>query len=185
LAYCAWLNCRQNSVFVEFAEFDSVKRFLEADPKPTFDGSELLTMSKCVSPKPTRPDTDPTYREAYCAMKIKEKGLDKKGITPRTHSGTGGAGGRRQFDAFQLKDGVLPKDKKDKEAVVVKFHGKEYAVDAQGKVDVSIESFEYEKGSALKFTGAGSEDPKFGEIKVRRSGLMQARSGCSSRFRSR
>ncbi|KAG8686685.1 hypothetical protein FRC08_012368 [Ceratobasidium sp. 394] len=36
----------KNSVFVEFASFDSVKRFLEADPKPTFDDTELVTMSK-------------------------------------------------------------------------------------------------------------------------------------------
>ncbi|KAB5593743.1 hypothetical protein CTheo_2823 [Ceratobasidium theobromae] len=140
----------KNSVFVEFADFDSVGRFLEADPKPTFQGNELLTMSK----------------EAYCAMKIKEKGLDKKGITPRTHSGTGGAGGRRQFDAFQLKDGVLPKDKKEKDPIKVNFHGKEYTVNSEGKVDVPIESFEYTKRSALKFTGAGSDDPRFGEIKI-------------------
>lgn len=99
-------------------------------------------------------------------MKIKEKGLDKKGITPRTHSGTGGAGGRRQFDAFQLKDGVLPKDKKEKDPIKVNFHGKEYTVNSEGKVDVPIESFEYTKRSALKFTGAGSDDPRFGEIKV-------------------
>lgn len=123
-------------------------------------------MSKYVFHPILTPISDRTTREAYCAMKIKEKGLDKKGITPRTHSGTGGAGGRRQFDAFQLKDGVLPKDKKEKEPVTVKFHGKVYTVDAEGKVDVALEAFEYEKGSALKFTGAGSDDPKFGEIKV-------------------
>ncbi|KAG8779013.1 hypothetical protein FRC12_024696 [Ceratobasidium sp. 428] len=139
----------KNSVFVEFSGFDSVKRFLEADPKPAFDGTELVTMSK----------------EAYCTMKIKEKGLDKKGITPRTHSGTGGSGGRRQFDAFQLKDGVIPEDKK-KPDVTVKFHGKTYTVNSEGKVDVALDAFEYEKGSALKFTGAGSEDPNFGAIKT-------------------
>ncbi|KAG9092008.1 hypothetical protein FRC06_000293, partial [Ceratobasidium sp. 370] len=142
----------KNSVFVEFSTFDSVKRFLEADPKPTFDGTELVTMSK----------------EAYCAMKIKEKGLDKKGITPRTHSGSGGAGGRRQFDAFQLKDGVIPEDKKkpEKAPVTVKFHGKTYNVNSEGKVDIALDAFEYVKGSAVKFTGAGSDDPKFGEIKA-------------------
>jgi hypothetical protein len=102
-------------------------------------------------------------------MKIKEKGLDKKGITPRTHSGSGGAGGRRQFDAFQLKDGVIPSDgktKSEKPPVTVKFQNKVYNVDAEGKVDVALEAFEYEKGSAVKFTGAGGDDPKFGEIKV-------------------
>ncbi|CAE6475015.1 unnamed protein product [Rhizoctonia solani] len=135
----------KNSVFVEFDDFSSVKAFLEADPKPTFEGTELLTMSK----------------EAYCTMKIKEKGLDKKGVTPRTHSGTGGAGGRKQFDAFQNPNG----SKKEKEATVVKFQGKEYTLDGEGKVKAPIEEFEFAKGSAIKFVGAGSEDPKFGEIK--------------------
>ncbi|CAE6360046.1 unnamed protein product, partial [Rhizoctonia solani] len=135
----------QNSVFVEFDDFSSVKAFLEADPKPTFEGTELLTMSK----------------EAYCTMKIKEKGLDKKGVTPRTHSGTGGAGGRKQFDAFRQSNA----GKKEKEATVVKFQGKEYALDGEGKVKAPIEEFEFAKGSAIKFVGAGSEDPKFGEIK--------------------
>ncbi|CAE6442808.1 unnamed protein product [Rhizoctonia solani] len=123
----------------------AISTFLEADPKPSFEGTELLTMSK----------------EAYCTMKIKEKGLDKKGVTPRTHSGTGGAGGRKQFDAFQNPDGA----KKEKERVTVKFQGKEYTLDGEGKVKVPIEEFEFEKGSAIKFTGAGSGDPKFGEIK--------------------
>ncbi|KEP49995.1 fungal family LA-motif protein [Rhizoctonia solani 123E] len=135
----------KNSVFVEFDDFSSVKSFLEADPKPSFEGTELLTMTK----------------EAYCTMKIKEKGLDKKGVTPRTHSGAGGAGGRKQFDAFQQPAGT----KKDKEPVVVKFQGKEYTLDKEGKVQVSMEEFEFQKGSAIKFTGAGAGDPKFGEIK--------------------
>ncbi|ELU37533.1 La domain-containing protein [Rhizoctonia solani AG-1 IA] len=135
----------KNSVFVEFDDFSSVKAFLEADPKPTFEGAELVTMSK----------------EAYCTMKIKEKGLDKKGVTARTHSGTGGAGGRKQFDAFQNLNG----GKKEKEAVTVKFQGKVYTLDGEGKINVPVEEFEFEKGSAIRFTGAGSEDAKFGEIK--------------------
>ncbi|KAG8701687.1 hypothetical protein FRC11_011968 [Ceratobasidium sp. 423] len=139
-----WIPVATNSVFVEFDDFSSVKSFLEADPKPTFEGTELLTMSK----------------EAYCTMKIKEKGLDKKGVTPRTHSGTGGAGGRKQFDAFQQSGG-----KKEKEAVVVRFQGKEYTLDGEGKVKIPIEEFVFEQGSAIKFVGAGSGDPKFGEIK--------------------
>lgn len=32
----------------------SVKRFLEADPKPTWEGKELLIMSKCVLLPPVR-----------------------------------------------------------------------------------------------------------------------------------
>lgn len=36
----------QGSVFVEFADFKAVGAFLNADPKPTWDGEELLIMSK-------------------------------------------------------------------------------------------------------------------------------------------
>ena len=38
---------RQGSVFVEFDDMSSVDKFLNADPKPTWDGQELLIMSKC------------------------------------------------------------------------------------------------------------------------------------------
>lgn len=38
----------QGSVFVEFADMSSVTRFLESDPKPTWDEKELLIMSKYV-----------------------------------------------------------------------------------------------------------------------------------------
>ena len=36
----------KGSVFVEFADFKSVGAFLNADPKPTWNGEELLIMSK-------------------------------------------------------------------------------------------------------------------------------------------
>ena len=36
----------QGSVFAEFADFKSVSAFLNADPKPTWNGEELLIMSK-------------------------------------------------------------------------------------------------------------------------------------------
>lgn len=39
----------KGSVFAEFADFDTVDKFLKADPKPTWEGKELLIMSKCVS----------------------------------------------------------------------------------------------------------------------------------------
>lgn len=39
---------QQGSVFVEFDDMSSVEKFLTADPKPTWEGKELLTMSKCV-----------------------------------------------------------------------------------------------------------------------------------------
>ena len=39
-------DAAQGSVFVEFADFKSVDAFLNADPKPAWDGKELLIMSK-------------------------------------------------------------------------------------------------------------------------------------------
>ena len=39
-------DAMQGSVFVEFADFKSVEAFLNADPKPAWDGKELLIMSK-------------------------------------------------------------------------------------------------------------------------------------------
>jgi lupus La protein len=41
----------QGSVFVEFEDMKTVEAFLNADPKPSWDGTELLIMSKCeISP---------------------------------------------------------------------------------------------------------------------------------------
>ena len=39
----------QGSVFVEFTDFKSVNAFLNAEPKPTWEGKELLIMSKYIS----------------------------------------------------------------------------------------------------------------------------------------
>jgi lupus La protein len=39
----------QGSVFTEFADFKSVDAFLKADPKPSWDGEELLIMTKSVA----------------------------------------------------------------------------------------------------------------------------------------
>jgi hypothetical protein len=36
----------KGSVFTEFREFDSVDKFLNADPKPSWSGQELLIMTK-------------------------------------------------------------------------------------------------------------------------------------------
>ena len=42
-------NLLQGSVFVEFNDFESVDKFLKADPKPTWEDKELLTMTKYAS----------------------------------------------------------------------------------------------------------------------------------------
>jgi hypothetical protein len=39
----------KGSVFVEFADSSSADAFLKADPKPSWNGEELLIMSKYVS----------------------------------------------------------------------------------------------------------------------------------------
>ena len=54
---------RQGSVFAEFADFKSVEAFLSADPKPTWEGAELLIMSKCV---PVPPRTVTASARAVC-----------------------------------------------------------------------------------------------------------------------
>ena len=59
LRYASYIRTRTNpvlmnlqgSVFVEFEDMKTVETFLNADPKPTWNGTELLTMSKCeISP---------------------------------------------------------------------------------------------------------------------------------------
>lgn len=42
------LTCEQGSVFVEFDDMSAVDRFLKAEPKPTWEGKELLIMTKSV-----------------------------------------------------------------------------------------------------------------------------------------
>ncbi|KAK0445634.1 uncharacterized protein EV420DRAFT_1622634 [Desarmillaria tabescens] len=70
----------KGSVFVEFTEMSGVETFLNADPKPTWEGKELVIMSK----------------EDYCQMKVKEKGLTGKAAQFRKDLIT-----RRKFDAFK------------------------------------------------------------------------------------
>lgn len=44
--HTAHIRISQGSVFVEFADMKSAQDFLNADPKPSWDGKELLIMSK-------------------------------------------------------------------------------------------------------------------------------------------
>jgi lupus La protein len=75
----------KGSVFVEFESEDSLKQFLELDPKPKYQGNELLTMSK----------------SGYNEMKCKEKGIVPGWQRNRGNDGShensrdrGGHGGR-------------------------------------------------------------------------------------------
>lgn len=89
----------KNSVFVEFSSVEDAKKFLEADPKPTYNGTELLTMSK----------------NAYIEMKAAEHGFANNANGKRTkkfnafrdqkkrnfddrRGGRGGDNKRRKFD---------------------------------------------------------------------------------------
>lgn len=142
----------QGSVFTEFVEYKSVEAFLNADPKPAWDGKELLIMSK----------------EAYVEMKIKEKGLKgKAAIVKRDHIT------RKGFDAFRemqlAAEGKDPKSgKKDAEktkpAIFVEFLGAKLRVLEEDGGSVAAEDVPRVRGSALRFVGCGGE-VSFDEIK--------------------
>ncbi|GJJ12621.1 hypothetical protein Clacol_006864 [Clathrus columnatus] len=133
----------KGSVFCEFSSVDSVKKFLEADPKPQWKGTELLTMSK----------------EAYCEMKIKEKGLTGKAAQINR-------GSRKGFNAFDEND----KDKKKPAAeenpeIYLEFMGKRLKVNTEDGGSIDESEIPYVKGASLKFTGCGG-DVRFAEVKA-------------------
>ncbi|KAL0060899.1 hypothetical protein AAF712_012292 [Marasmius tenuissimus] len=145
----------KNSVFVEFTEPSGVQAFLSADPKPTFDGKELLTMSK----------------EDYCEMKIKEKGLTGKAADRKRDT----FNSRRGFNAFTIpqKDGGLAPegaapaaDGKPKREVYMEYFGKKLLIskDNHGNGTVKEEDIPFVKGSTLKFEGVG-ENFSWNDIK--------------------
>ncbi|KAI0758851.1 hypothetical protein C8Q74DRAFT_1300277 [Fomes fomentarius] len=145
----------KGSVFVEFADFKAVGAFLNADPKPTWDGEELLIMSK----------------EAYCEMKIKEKGLTGKAADLRRQNIAGS--GRKGFNAFKEmaekekggKKGSGKEEEKPKPEVYLEFLGSRILVhEEDGGGSVKPEDVPNVKGASLKFEGAG-EDVSFDEIK--------------------
>ncbi|KAL5525322.1 hypothetical protein ACEPAF_9192 [Sanghuangporus sanghuang] len=143
----------KGSVFVEFADVSTAERFLKLDPKPKWKDTELLTMSK----------------EAYCDMKIKEKGLTGKAAEwRRAHENSIPA---KSFNAFRPND--KKKDKKDskedknpsKPEVFLEFMGKKLKVldEDGGKIDEA--EIPYVKNSALKLTGIEG-NLTFDDVKV-------------------
>ncbi|KZT11201.1 uncharacterized protein LAESUDRAFT_720397 [Laetiporus sulphureus 93-53] len=80
----------KGSVFVEFADIRSVETFLNADPKPSWNGHELLIMTK----------------DAYCNMKVQQLGIKgSAGTIVRTaNSGTSMTQDINQSDAAAAAD---------------------------------------------------------------------------------
>lgn len=150
----------KNSVFVEFKNKAGLDAFLNADPKPTFDGKELLTMSK----------------DGYVTMKAKEKGFD---VPDKSQILVGNI--RRGFNAFKLmaeeakggKTNIKSTEKVDEDAdgedeekpegITIDMDGRTYAVRDDGTVDES--ELDYTKGKVLKYTGAGEGEVDFKTIK--------------------
>jgi lupus La protein len=159
----------QGSVFVEFADFKSVDDFLKADPKPSWKGEDLLIMTKCLSCKMlvSIALTKGLSREAYCDMKIKEKGLTGKAATNRKDLMVTRPRGFNAFQEMAKGDKGKSKGGKDKAKpeIWLEFMGTRLRVHEDNGGSVKIEDVPYVKGSTLKFTGCGG-DVSFKDIKV-------------------
>lgn len=137
----------KGSVFVEFTDFETVDKFLSADPKPAWEGKELLVMTK----------------EAYCEMKIKEKGLTGKSAAVRKETIA-----RRGFNAFRemekAKNTSSPA-KTEKPDIKLEFMGSKIPVQVEDGVgSVKKEDVPFIQGATLKFEGDVG-DVSFNQIK--------------------
>ncbi|KAF8181038.1 hypothetical protein BJ912DRAFT_1145564 [Pholiota molesta] len=140
----------KSSVFVEFNDFESVDKFLKADPKPTWEGKELLIMTK----------------EDYCEMKIKEKGLTGKSATHRREVLSS-----KKFDAFREMARAKSSSKgtgaaEEKKDVFLEFLGHKILIkqNEEGNGTIDEKDIPFVKGVTLKFEGCGG-DVSWGEIK--------------------
>ncbi|CAL1698480.1 unnamed protein product [Somion occarium] len=142
----------KGSVFVEFDSASTVEKFLNADPKPSWNGQELLIMTK----------------EAYCEMKIKEKGITGKNAVLRKQNMAGGRG----FNAFKemaaQKSGSRDKDNKPKDRpkpeVWLEFLGNRIRVYDEDGGTIKPDELPFVKGASLKFEGVEG-DVSFDEVK--------------------
>ena len=157
----------KGSVFAEFTDFETVDKFVNADPGPTWEGKELLVMTKCVpGPHQIEQRSVRLLREAYCEMKIKEKGLTGKHAASRKDSIA-----RRGFNAFRemakANDSPSSPTKTEKPDIKLDFMGSRITVqvkDGDGSVDE--EGVPFVQGATLKFEGDVG-DVSFNQIKVR------------------
>ena len=115
----------QGSVFCEFTDSATVDKFLKADPKPTWEGNELVIMTK----------------EAYVDMKIKEKGLTGKAIKRDNYNG-----GHRSFDAFREMKKTDAKSKPAEKEVILEFMGTRLPIKGTNASEARVE----EEASALR-----------------------------------
>lgn len=156
----------KGSVFVEFTDFETVDKFLDADHKPTWEGKELLVMSKCVFCSPQIAGyLMYIIREAYCEMKIKEKGLTGKPAAVRKESIA-----RRGFNAFhEMAKGKNPSSsptKTEKPGIKLEFMGSKIPVQVEdGTGSINKEDVPFVQGATLKFEGDVG-DVSFNQIKV-------------------
>jgi lupus La protein len=105
-------------------------------------------------------------REAYCDMKIKEKGLTGKTAEMRKDS----IASRKGFNAFQeMQDEKKGKGQKGKDRpnpeIWLEFMGTKIRVQEDDGGSVKSENVPYIKGATMKFTGCGG-DANFTEMKV-------------------
>ncbi|KAF9649540.1 hypothetical protein BDM02DRAFT_3179669 [Thelephora ganbajun] len=138
----------KGSIFVEFADFETVDKFLNADPRPTWEGKELLIMTK----------------DAYCEMKIQEKGLRGKSAAARKDSIA-----RHGFNAFRemakKKGTSSPSIKTKKPDIKLEFMGSKIPVQVEDSIgSVNKEDVPFVRGATLKFEGDVG-DASFNQIK--------------------
>ena len=158
----------QSSVFVEFTEPAGVDAFLMATPKPTWEGKELLIMTKCVRNSSYFAHNSRPHREEYCDLKIKEKGLSGK-AADKKHDQIN----QKRFNAFRLKENKGLRDngssEQPKKDVYLEFMGTKLFVhqDESGNGSVKEEEVPYVKGATLKFDGCGEGNIPWADIKVR------------------
>lgn len=160
----------QGSAFAEYVDFKSVDAFLKADPPPSYNGEPLVIMTKYlffIIPRPTILIRC-FNREAYCEMKIKEKGLTGKAASQRRENILN----RKGFNAFR---DAIPKGKstlgsgssepKEKPEIWLEFMGSKVRVHEEDGGNVNREDVPHVKGATMKFSGCGG-DVNFISIKV-------------------
>ncbi|EED82858.1 predicted protein [Postia placenta Mad-698-R] len=141
----------KGSVFAEFADFKAVEKFLNADPKPSWNGEELLGS---------------LLRDEDQGEGSHRQGGEPAEAEHRRH-------GRRGFNAFKEMEreaqnkGKGGKGKeKGKPEIFLEFMGSKIRVQENGGEDGSVneEDVPFVRGASLKFEGSG-ESVSFDEIK--------------------